>query len=98
MRRSLSSLLFVFLSGVAAVASTFAAVPIPKAPSIDARSYILLDYESGRVLGELGVRPEDGNWIREHADTIASLASRRPRRRFAGFLYRLARRAERTAR
>jgi serine-type D-Ala-D-Ala carboxypeptidase (penicillin-binding protein 5/6) len=52
MRRSLSSLLFVLLSSVAAVASTFAAVPIPKSPSIDARSYVLLDYASGRVLGE----------------------------------------------
>src|ERR1044072_4920049 len=29
-----------------------AAVPIPKAPSIDARAYILMDYESGKVLGE----------------------------------------------
>ncbi len=54
--------------------------------------------ESGRALGELGVRPEDESWIREHADTIASLASRRPRRWFAGFFYRLARRAARTAR
>lgn len=54
--------------------------------------------ESGRVLGELGVRPEDEEWIREHADTIASLAARRPRRRLMGFFYRLARRAARTAR
>lgn len=29
-----------------------AAVPIPKPPGIDARSYILLDYDSGRVLAE----------------------------------------------
>ncbi len=52
MRRSLSALAFLFLSGFAAVASTVAAVPIPKAPSIDSRSYILMDYESARVLGE----------------------------------------------
>jgi len=52
MRRSFTALAFLFLSGLAAVASTFAAVPIPKAPSIDSRSYILMDYESARVLGE----------------------------------------------
>jgi serine-type D-Ala-D-Ala carboxypeptidase (penicillin-binding protein 5/6) len=52
MRRSFSVLVLVLLSGFAAVASTFAAVPIPKSPSIDSRSYILMDYESGRVLGE----------------------------------------------
>jgi hypothetical protein len=54
--------------------------------------------ESGRALGELGVRPEDENWIREHADSLASLAARQPRRRLAGFFYRLARRAARMAR
>ncbi len=57
--------------------------------------------ESGRVLADLGVRPEDENWMRVHADTIASLAGGRPRRRVAGFFrffYRLARRAARTAR
>ena len=33
------------------LASTaFAAVPIPKPPALDARSYVLIDYESGRVL------------------------------------------------
>ena len=53
--------------------------------------------EGGRALADLGVRPEDEKWIREHADTIASLAGRR-RRRLAGFFYRLARRAARTAR
>lgn len=53
--------------------------------------------EGGRALADLGVRPEDEKWIREHADTIASLAGRR-RWRLAGFFYRLARRAARTAR
>jgi hypothetical protein len=53
--------------------------------------------EGGRALADLGVRPEDEKWIREHADTIASLAGVR-RRRLAGFFYRLARRAARTAR
>jgi len=33
--------------------------------------------ESGRALGELGVRPADGKWIREHAETVASLAGKR---------------------
>ena len=32
--------------------------------------------ESGRLLGELGVRPEDSRWIREHAETIVSLTRR----------------------
>lgn len=54
--------------------------------------------ESGRELADLGVRPQDEKWIREHADTIASLAGRRRRRRIAGFFYRLARKAARTAR
>jgi D-alanyl-D-alanine carboxypeptidase (penicillin-binding protein 5/6) len=30
--------------------AAYAAVPIPKPPSIDARAYVLLDYQSGRVL------------------------------------------------
>ena len=47
MRRSLSALVFLFLSSLAV-----AAVPIPKAPSIDAKSYILMEYDSARVLGE----------------------------------------------
>ena len=29
-----------------------AAIPIPKPPLLDAKSYILLDFDSGRVLGE----------------------------------------------
>lgn len=33
--------------------------------------------ETGRALGELGVRASDEKWIREHAETIASLAGRR---------------------
>jgi serine-type D-Ala-D-Ala carboxypeptidase (penicillin-binding protein 5/6) len=32
------------------VSTAFAAVPIPKPPAIDARSYVLMDYQSGRVL------------------------------------------------
>jgi hypothetical protein len=60
--------------------------------------------ESGRTLGELGVRPEDRDWIGAHAETIASLAGggRRSGREFLGLLggafYRLARRAARRAR
>jgi D-alanyl-D-alanine carboxypeptidase (penicillin-binding protein 5/6) len=51
MRRSFSAHAFLFLCSFAAVA-TFAAVPIPKAPAIDSKSYILMDYASGRTLGE----------------------------------------------
>jgi hypothetical protein len=34
--------------------------------------------ESGRSLAEVGVRASDAKWIREHAETIASLAGKRP--------------------
>ena len=51
MRRSFPALAFAVLCSFA-VAATFAAVPIPKAPAIDAKSYILMDYQSGRTLGE----------------------------------------------
>jgi D-alanyl-D-alanine carboxypeptidase (penicillin-binding protein 5/6) len=40
--------LFVFLSF--ATGTALAAVPIPKPPSIDSRAYVLLDYQSGRIL------------------------------------------------
>jgi len=52
MRRSFAALWFVLFSGLAV-----AAVPIPKAPSIDAKSYILMEYDSAKVLGEN--RPDD---------------------------------------
>jgi len=45
---SLAYLAFVSLTAGAAVA----AVPIPKPPSIDARAYVLIDFQSGRVLAE----------------------------------------------
>jgi D-alanyl-D-alanine carboxypeptidase (penicillin-binding protein 5/6) len=51
MRRSFSALISLFFAGFAA-SSAFAAVPIPKAPAIDARSYILMEFDSGRVLGD----------------------------------------------
>ena len=47
MRRWFSVLLALFVCLPA-----FSAVPIPKAPGVDARAYILMDYESGKVLGE----------------------------------------------
>ena len=45
--------------------------------------------ESGRALGELGVRPDDHEWIREHAETIASLAGRGRSLRGRGLLRRV---------
>jgi hypothetical protein len=55
--------------------------------------------ESGRLLGELGVRPDDEKWIRTHAETIASLGTDRPAGgRIYGVLARWARRAVRAAR
>ena len=41
---------------LACVSTAFAAVPIPKPPSLDARAYVLIDYQSGRVLG--GFKPD----------------------------------------
>jgi hypothetical protein len=64
----------------------------------DPADLLRLARESGRLLGELGVRAGDDRWIREHAETIASLT--RPSRRagFLGYLRRLARNAARKAR
>lgn len=67
-----------------------------KRPGRD-EALLRLARESGAWLGELGVRPGDDRWILAHAQTLASLfRAQRPRR--AGWLYRLARRAARTAR
>jgi hypothetical protein len=76
-----------------------AGAPPETSPADDA--FTRLARESGRILGELGVRPDDDAWIRLHAETIASLF--RAQRRSGGTrllrrLYRLARRAARTAR
>jgi hypothetical protein len=62
-----------------------------------------LSREDGRALAEIGVRPGDERWIAEHAGTIASLAGgkglgSRKRSGFFSVVYRLARRAARTAR
>lgn len=59
--------------------------------------------ETGAALGDLGVRADDERWIRAHAATLESLfEARRPGRaawlRPFGAIYRLARRAARTAR
>ncbi len=63
--------------------------------------------ETGAALGDLGVRPEDERWIRLHTETLESLFHVDAGRsrgawlgRFGwfGLLYRLARRAARTAR
>lgn len=55
--------------------------------------------ESGRLLGELGVRPEDTRWIHAHAETIASLSgSRETRPPLYDVFRRWARRAARAAR
>ncbi len=55
--------------------------------------------ERGRILGELGVRPEDARWIEWEARTIASLVEPSRRRgAFSRLVHRLARKAARTAR
>jgi hypothetical protein len=54
--------------------------------------------ESGKILGELGVRPEDSRWIRTHSETVASLAGRARRTSLFDYFSGLARRAARKAR
>jgi hypothetical protein len=67
--------------------------------SLDREVLRLLARESGRLLGELGVRPGDHEWIRRHAETIGSLATPGKRRGPLARLYdRLARKAARIAR
>ena len=47
-----------------------AAVPVPKPPSIDARAYVLVDFQSGRVLAaELGTSSPDFR-IPAHMDCL----------------------------
>ncbi len=53
--------------------------------------------ESGTILGELGVRPEDARWIRAHAETVASLVGG-PRTNPLAYVWRIARRAARRVR
>ena len=65
--------------------------------NVDREDLVRLARESGRHLGELGVRPEDAGWIRTHAETLASLAERR-RGRALDYIWRIARRAARRAR
>jgi serine-type D-Ala-D-Ala carboxypeptidase (penicillin-binding protein 5/6) len=45
-----SSRLILTLVGLALSCAAVAAVPVPKPPAIDARAYVLIDYQSGRVL------------------------------------------------
>ena len=64
---------------------------------VDREDLLRLARESGRPLGELGVHPEDAGWIRVHAETLASLAGRH-RGRVLDYVWRIARKAARTAR
>jgi len=54
--------------------------------------------ESGERMAELGVAADDSRWIGQHSETIASLAGRGRRPGLRDYLWRLARRAARTAR
>lgn len=65
--------------------------------TVDRDSLLRLARESGRHLGELGVRPDDARWIRAHAETVASLAGERSRNPL-DYVWRFARRAARKAR
>jgi D-alanyl-D-alanine carboxypeptidase (penicillin-binding protein 5/6) len=48
-----SRLMSILASFTLVAGSAAAAVPVPKPPSIDARAYVLVDYQSGRVLASL---------------------------------------------
>ena len=70
---------------------------------VEEESLSRLAAETGADLADLGVRADDERWIRIHAETLESLfEARRPGPgrwlRPFGALYRLARRAARTAR
>ena len=67
-------------------------------PSEPADPLRRLAQERGRILGELGLRPEDARWARLDADAIASLISPVLRLRLPGLLGRLWRRLARAAR
>ncbi len=57
-----------------------------------------LAQERGRILGELGVRPDDARWARLEADALASLLSPALHLRLPGPLARLGRRLARILR
>ena len=40
----------LFVAACLSISASFAAVPIPKPPAIDAPAYVLVDFHSGRVL------------------------------------------------
>jgi hypothetical protein len=76
-------------------------VTVPLPPDASDDPFVRLARESGRILGELGIRADDRAWLEAHAATIASLTvpgGGYGRGGLLARLYRLARRAARTAR
>jgi hypothetical protein len=65
--------------------------------TVDREDLVRLARETGALLGELGVRPDDARWIRTHAETVSSLAGRR-RTSPLDYFWRIARKAARKAR
>ena len=57
-----------------------------------------LAQERGRILGELGVRPDDARWARVEAEMLASLLTPSRRVRLPGPLGRMLRRIARRLR
>ncbi len=57
-----------------------------------------LAQERGRILGELGVRPDDARWARREAEMLASLLTPSRRLRLPGPLGRILRRIARRIR
>jgi len=57
-----------------------------------------LAQERGRLLGELGVRVEDGRWVRAEADAVASLTVPRLAARLPEPLARMLRKLSRALR
>ena len=52
-RSRLALLALLFVPAVNSLPDAQAAVPVPKPPRVDARGYILVDHNSGRVLADL---------------------------------------------
>ncbi len=57
-----------------------------------------LAQERGRILGELGVRPDDARWARAESDALASLLTPSFAVRLPAFLQRLRREVRRLRR
>jgi D-alanyl-D-alanine carboxypeptidase (penicillin-binding protein 5/6) len=78
---AMPSRLILFACSALFAVSAFAAVPIPKPPAIDARAYVLVDFQSGRVLAghQADVQSEPASITKLMTAYIAFVALREKR-------------------